>query len=180
MLYPATACSTLCTTISSLLLQQNACYARKYLDPLPVVTTSPDDTLPLVIGLVVTRSPSRKLFEPLMAPEMVPSPFCLHLEIVGTPAGAVLGAGFGAGTALATGVGVGFGTGLGAGLGAVAGPIREKLGRGAGVGAAFVATGADDGENREKLGRGCVAGFGTGFEAGAAFATGLGATFTVS
>jgi hypothetical protein len=173
--------STMYTMESSCFRGRKASHARKYLDPLPVVTTSPGATFPRVIGLVVTRSPSRKLLDPLMAPEMVPSPFCLHLKIVGTPAGAVFGAGFETGTTLATGVGAGFGAGFdagfGAGLGAVAVDMREKLARGAG--AVF---GADDGGNKEKLGRGCVTGFGVGaaFVAGVAFATGLGVTLTVS
>ena len=64
-------------------------YARKYRDPLPVLTISPELILPCVMGLVVTFWPSVKLGEPRMLPVMVPSPFLRQLLMVGTPRGAV-------------------------------------------------------------------------------------------
>jgi len=65
-------------------------HARKYRDPLPVVTTSLFATFPLAIGLVVMRSPSSKDGEPLINPVIDPSRFFLHRFSVGIPLGAVL------------------------------------------------------------------------------------------
>jgi len=160
-------------------------YARKYFDPLPVVTISPPAIRPREMALVVTRSPSRKLREPLIEPEMVPSRFSLHPFNVGTPRGATfwaagLGAGFGAtflGTGLDTGLlvtgldtdffGVGLDTDfLDAGSeGASPPPKSEKLGRGLDV-CAVGAVGLEAGlgeppPNNEMLGRGAV-GLGAG------------------
>jgi len=45
---------------------------------------------PLAIGLVVIRSPSLKLGEPLIKPVIEPSRFFRQLTKVGTPLGALL------------------------------------------------------------------------------------------
>lgn len=80
-----------------------SCYAKKYRDPLPVLTTSPELTVPCVMGLVVTFCPSLKLGEPRMFPVMVPSPFLRQPLMVGTPRGAVRAGCFGAGARAAAG-----------------------------------------------------------------------------
>ncbi len=64
-------------------------YTRKYEDPLPVLTTSPDPIFPLVIGLVVTFSPSLNFDDPVMKPVIDELPFFLHFTKDGTPRGAV-------------------------------------------------------------------------------------------
>ncbi len=53
------------------------------------MTTSPAARVPLTIGLVVIRSPSENLGEPLILPVTDPSLFLRHLVMVGTPRGAV-------------------------------------------------------------------------------------------
>mmetsp|Transcript_21220 Transcript_21220/g.28231 ORF Transcript_21220/g.28231 Transcript_21220/m.28231 type:complete len:212 (-) Transcript_21220:127-762(-) len=74
------------------------CSSKKYLDPDVVCTTAPPTPSP-VIGDVVIASPLWKAEEPVINPDMEPSRFCLHFDIVGTPLGATdLGEGFGAGT----------------------------------------------------------------------------------
>ncbi len=55
------------------------------------MTTSLFATLPFLIGLVVTFSPSLKALDPEMKPVMDPSKFFFHLLNVGTPRGAVAG-----------------------------------------------------------------------------------------
>ena len=93
--------------------------------------------LPLLIGLVVTRSPSLKALDPEMKPVTDPSEFFFHRLTVGTPFGADLagatflgtgGALFGAGAAR---LGAGLGAGAGAGLSSPApSPKRENVDRG--------------------------------------------------
>jgi hypothetical protein len=61
--------------------------AFSYLEPEVVCTTTPSAGS-LVIGDVVMDSPSPKVLEPKITPEMEPSRFCLQLEIAGTPLGA--------------------------------------------------------------------------------------------
>ena len=103
----------------------------KYLEPLPVVTTSPFATFPFAIGLVVTLSPSAKALEPEISPVMDPSKFFFQRDIVGTPRGACF-----CGIGL-DGRGACFGIGL-EGRGACFGIGRDGLGADAlGAGSAF-------------------------------------------
>jgi len=73
--------------------------SRKYLDPEEVCTTLPPSAS-VVMGEVDTASPSSKLGDPLIKPEIPPSRFCFQLDIIGTPRGA-LDADFLGGAALA-------------------------------------------------------------------------------
>mmetsp|Transcript_12873 Transcript_12873/g.16920 ORF Transcript_12873/g.16920 Transcript_12873/m.16920 type:complete len:256 (-) Transcript_12873:184-951(-) len=100
--------------------------SKKYLDPEDVCTTVPPTPSP-VIGEVVTASPSPKLGESKILPEMDPSRFCFHPVIVGTPRGAADAFGWtGAGAVL---VGAAFATGFSPDWGCP-NPNKERVGRG--------------------------------------------------
>mmetsp|Transcript_11510 Transcript_11510/g.31851 ORF Transcript_11510/g.31851 Transcript_11510/m.31851 type:complete len:286 (-) Transcript_11510:654-1511(-) len=172
-------------------------YSRKYLEPLPVRTTFPEDISPDAIGLVVTRSPLEKALDPEIKPVMEPSRFFFHFWIVGTPLGAFLGAGAGATFLGAAFLGAAF---LGAGLGLTCGAGAAFLGAtttGAGAGSSLPPPPRPNNENVFCLGSfsraasiflGSAflgAGLGAAFflrgafflGAGAAFFLGAGATF---
>ena len=59
-----------------------------HLDPDLVDTTVPPAALPLM-GEVVTGSPSLNALDPEITPVIEPSRACFHLEMTGTPRGAV-------------------------------------------------------------------------------------------
>ena len=70
-----------------------------------MVTTSDLDIFPFVITLVVTRSLSSKIGDPVIIPVTDPSRFFFHLLSVGTPFGALTGAFFAGVTFLGAGFG---------------------------------------------------------------------------
>lgn len=75
---------------ASKILNQHTIYPKKYWLPDPVLTTLPGLIAPDTIGLVVIRSFSEKLGDPVIKPVTDPSLFCFHLFMVGTPRGAFL------------------------------------------------------------------------------------------